>query len=81
MAAPGAVPGKDAQMIVVYCEIGIRADLARAALVKAGYTNVFQLNGDMAGWRMDGLPLERLKKNRSRRGVANGAWPGKAKQE
>jgi rhodanese-related sulfurtransferase len=61
VAAPNDVPGKDSKMIVVYCEIGARSALARRALVQAGFSNVLQLNGDMAAWRADGLPIEKPK--------------------
>mgnify|MGYP001802799950 FL=1 len=37
--------------VVVYCERGVRAGRAEAALVEAGFTSVVQLSGDMVAWR------------------------------
>ena len=50
------MPYKD-RKVVVYCEGGIRARVAQIALVKAGFTNVFHLTGDMHAWRQAGLPI------------------------
>lgn len=44
--------------VVVYCERGVRARMAQSALVKAGFTNVYHLTGDMAAWRKAGLPMD-----------------------
>jgi len=44
--------------IVVYCEHGPRAGIARFALQRAGFTNVVYLRGHMAHWRKQGLPVE-----------------------
>jgi rhodanese-related sulfurtransferase len=44
--------------IVVYCERGVRARIAQKALVKAGFSSVYHLTGDMAGWRDAGLSVE-----------------------
>ena len=49
---------KDAP-VVVTCEHGPRAQLAKALLGLAGYGNVLLLEGHMAGWRRAGLPMER----------------------
>lgn len=43
--------------IVVYCERGIRAQVAENTLVEAGYS-VLHLDGDMVAWRSLGLPVE-----------------------
>ena len=45
--------------LVVYCERGPRAAAAIDALLRAGYTDVSHLTGDMAGWRAAGLPIEK----------------------
>ena len=45
--------------IVVYCERGPRAYEAEQALLDVGFTKVYHLTGDMAGWRRSGLPVER----------------------
>lgn len=44
--------------VVVYCERGVRAGRAEAALVEAGFTSVVELSGDMVAWRAAGLPIE-----------------------
>jgi rhodanese-related sulfurtransferase len=44
--------------IVVYCERGVRARIARKALKKAGFAAVYHLTGDMARWRDAGLPVD-----------------------
>ena len=43
--------------VIVYCERGIRARTAQNTLVKAGFTNVYHLTGDMNAWRQAGLPM------------------------
>jgi hydroxyacylglutathione hydrolase len=45
--------------VVVACEHGPRAQLAKALLGLAGYRNVTLLEGHMAGWRRSGLPMDR----------------------
>lgn len=47
---------KDAPTIVV-CESGQRAQGAAQALVKAGFKQVFILQGGMASWRAENLPV------------------------
>ncbi|MEO1375755.1 MAG: rhodanese-like domain-containing protein [Cyanobacteria bacterium J06635_10] len=44
--------------IVVYCERGVRANIAEETLKKAGFTEVLHLEGDMSGWRKRGLKVE-----------------------
>jgi rhodanese-related sulfurtransferase len=44
--------------VVVYCEHGPRAGLARLGLESLGYEQVISLEGHMAAWRAAGLPLE-----------------------
>jgi rhodanese-related sulfurtransferase len=55
----GEVGGDRAREVVVYCETGVRARVARGALADGGFTRVVQLRGDIEGWRRLGLPLER----------------------
>lgn len=43
--------------VVVVCASGSRAARAAAALRKAGRTDVFCLDGGLAGWRQAGLPV------------------------
>jgi phage shock protein E len=44
--------------VVVYCEKGVRARIAQNALIKAGFTSVYHLTGDMGAWRQAGLPTD-----------------------
>ena len=44
--------------VVVYCQHGPRAVIARFALRKAGHADVRYLDGHMSGWERAGLPLE-----------------------
>jgi len=50
-------PDRD-RPIVVYCEMGPRAGLARMALRMSGYTRVSTLEGHMRAWRENGLTME-----------------------
>lgn len=43
--------------LVVTCELGPRARIAREVLRFYGYRNVVLLAGQMAGWRKAGLPM------------------------
>ena len=51
-AAQGAEP------VVLYCEHGPRAGLARMGLWLTGLGRVVYLEGHMTAWRADGLPIE-----------------------
>ena len=44
--------------VVVYCEHGPRAGIARAALWVSAGPGVTYLEGHMTGWRAKGLPME-----------------------
>jgi prepilin-type processing-associated H-X9-DG protein len=44
--------------IVLYCEHGPRAGIAKFALWTRGYTNIVYLDGHMSGWKQRGLPME-----------------------
>jgi hydroxyacylglutathione hydrolase len=50
--------GEPERPLVVYCEHGPRAGLARTGLWLAGAGEVRFLDGHMTAWRADGLPLE-----------------------
>lgn len=60
-----SVPFKRGQLppagtpVVVYCEAGPRAVLARGLLLLIGVRPVHYLDGHMAAWRRAGLPLEK----------------------
>ena len=49
---------KPAEMVVL-CELGPRAVLAKALLALFGYRNTMLLAGHMAVWRRSGLPLKK----------------------
>ncbi len=47
------------QTIVLYCEHGPRAGIAKFAYWIAGFSNVVYLDGHMSAWRKASLPLEK----------------------
>lgn len=49
---------KNAELVVT-CELGPRAQIAKGLLEFYGYRNVALLAGQMAGWRQAGLPQEK----------------------
>ncbi|MHB1131606.1 MAG: rhodanese-like domain-containing protein [Chloroflexota bacterium] len=58
MAASRAnLPADKGAKIFVYCQSGHMSNIAGAALVKLGYTNVWHLAGGMMGWQQAGYPL------------------------
>jgi rhodanese-related sulfurtransferase len=52
------IPTPPDEAVVVYCEHGPRAGLAKAALRAAGFRKVLYLEGHMSGWKRAGLPQE-----------------------
>ena len=50
--------------LVVLCELGPRAVMAKALLYLFGYHNVTLLAGHMAAWRRLGLPQEKALRNK-----------------
>ena len=52
------LPLREGKPLVVYCEHGPRAGLARAGLWFAGAGEVRFLEGHMTAWKDDGLPVE-----------------------
>lgn len=54
----GGLAQDKGRQLVLYCESGPRAELVGSMLTKRGYLVRF-LDGDMAGWRKAGLPLEK----------------------
>jgi rhodanese-related sulfurtransferase len=44
--------------VALYCMVGPRARKGEAALLGAGYTSVFLLEGGLAAWQAAGLPTE-----------------------
>ncbi len=53
------IPGDKGTELVVTCEHGPRAQLAKGLLSAIGYRNVVLLEGHMAGWRQAGGAQER----------------------
>jgi rhodanese-related sulfurtransferase len=51
------LPEKKQTEMVVLCELGPRAVMAKVLLGTFGFRNVSLLSGHMAGWRHSGLPL------------------------
>lgn len=49
---------RDNSEFVVYCETGRRANKAQRILQSDGFIKVHHLQGDMAQWRRDRLPIE-----------------------
>lgn len=52
------LPKRTGEPLVVYCEHGPRAGLARAGLWLAGAGDVRFLEGHMTAWKSDGRPVE-----------------------
>ncbi|MHC4507090.1 MAG: rhodanese-like domain-containing protein [Planctomycetota bacterium] len=52
------IPTQPDEAVVIYCEHGPRAGLAKAALRAAGFRKVLYLEGHMSGWKRAGLPQE-----------------------
>jgi len=47
--------------VALYCMVGPRARKGESALLAAGYSPVFHLEGGLAAWQEAGLPVERTK--------------------
>lgn len=45
--------------IVVYCEVGVRAEEGAARLRESGFTRLLHLDGDMKAWQQSKRPLAR----------------------
>ena len=50
-------PADKAAKIVLYCRSGRMSTIVAQALVKAGYTNVWNLAGGMVAWEQAGLEI------------------------
>jgi rhodanese-related sulfurtransferase len=48
-----------ARPVVVYCESGRRSRTAGPALARAGFKEIYSLQGGLFGWKKDGLPVEK----------------------
>ncbi len=45
--------------VIAYCESGRRSRMAGGTLSKAGFKEVYSLDGGLAAWKKDGLPVEK----------------------
>lgn len=52
------INSKEEDPVILYCEHGPRAGIAKFALWTLGYTNLAYLEGHMSGWKERGLPLK-----------------------
>ena len=57
-----ALPQDRQAELVVLCELGPRAWMAKALLGVLGYRNVTLLDGHMAAWRRLGLPMKKVER-------------------
>ncbi len=46
-----------AKNVIVMCQSGARSPKAASVLNKAGFTSVFNLNGGLAAWQAQGMPI------------------------
>lgn len=53
----GKLPADKKAKIVLYCRSDRMSTIAAKALVKKGYTNLYNLVGGMAAWESAGLPI------------------------
>jgi rhodanese-related sulfurtransferase len=54
-----SLPKDRQELLVLTCEHGPRAQMAKSLLSMRGYGNIALLEGHMSGWRRAGLPMER----------------------
>ncbi len=48
-----------ARPIVAYCDTGRKSRMAAGTLAKAGFKEIYTLQGGIAAWKKDGLPVEK----------------------
>ncbi|MEE9397338.1 MAG: rhodanese-like domain-containing protein [Methylococcales bacterium] len=53
------VPSPVEKPLVLYCEHGPRAGIAKLAFSLGGYDNILYLEGHMSGWKKAKLPMEK----------------------
>lgn len=53
------LPADKNAKIVLYCRSGRMSAIAAEALVKLGYTNLWNLDGGMAAWEMAGFQIQK----------------------
>ena len=54
------IEGKLEDPVILYCEHGPRAGIAKFALWTLGYTNLVYLEDHMSGWKEKELPIEKI---------------------
>jgi phage shock protein E len=52
------LPADKQTPIVFYCRTGRMSAIAAEAVVQAGYTNIWELEGGMVAWQKAGLPVQ-----------------------
>lgn len=52
------IPSHKGKPVVVYCTVGVRAAIAKAAMWASDIDSVVYLEGHMSSWYEDGLPIE-----------------------
>jgi rhodanese-related sulfurtransferase len=52
-------PSDKTARIVLYCRSGHMSQIAAENLVSLGYTNIWDLQGGMAGWEQEGFDLKK----------------------
>ncbi|MDX1443970.1 MAG: rhodanese-like domain-containing protein [Gammaproteobacteria bacterium] len=51
----------NARPVIVYCDTGVTSQRAAALLVKQGFTEVYNLQGGLANWQRENLPVVKEK--------------------
>jgi rhodanese-related sulfurtransferase len=55
----GELAKETARPVIAYCALGNRSRMAGAALAKAGFKEIYHLNGGFKAWKEAGLPVEK----------------------
>ncbi len=60
------IPSPEGKPVVVYCTVGVRAAMARAAMWGSDIDSVAYLEGHMSSWCEDDFPIESLQEGGSK---------------